>query len=74
MSIAVIWLVAALGLAAAEALTGDMFLLMLSGGIQLAWDVAASRDGLLPAWNARVRSVMTVAGTLCSLALWPTIA
>ncbi|MGN7782506.1 NfeD family protein [Mycolicibacterium sp. 22603] len=27
-----IWLVAALGLAGAEALTGDMFLLMLSGG------------------------------------------
>ena len=49
-------------------------LLMLSGGIQLAWDVAASRDGLLPPWNARVRTVMTVAGTLCSLALWPTIA
>jgi hypothetical protein len=48
-------------------------LLMLSGGIQLAWDVAASRDGLLPLWNARVRTVMTVAGTLCSLALWPTI-
>ena len=49
-------------------------LLMLSGGIQLAWDVAASRDGLLPPWNARVRTVMTVAGTLCTLALWPTIA
>jgi len=49
-------------------------LLILSGGIQLAWDVAASRSGLLPAWNARVRTVMTIAGTLCSLALWPTIA
>lgn len=48
-------------------------LLMLSGGIQLAWDVAASRDGLLPPWNARVRTVMTMAGTVCSLALWPTI-
>jgi len=48
-------------------------LLMLSGGLQLAWDVAASRDGLLPPWNARVRTAMTVAGTLCSLALWPTI-
>lgn len=32
MSVAVIWLVFALGLAAAEVLTGDMFLLMLSGG------------------------------------------
>lgn len=29
---ALIWLVAALGLAGAEALTGDLFLLMLSGG------------------------------------------
>ena len=49
-------------------------LLILSGGIQLAWDVAASHSGLLPPWNARVRTVMTIAGTLCSLALWPTIA
>ncbi|MGV0627498.1 NfeD family protein [Mycolicibacter minnesotensis] len=32
MSPALIWLVFALGLAGAEALTGDMFLLMLSGG------------------------------------------
>jgi membrane protein implicated in regulation of membrane protease activity len=32
MAVALIWLIAALGLAAAEALTGDMFLLMLSGG------------------------------------------
>lgn len=32
MSVALIWLVVAVGLAAAEALTGDMFLLMLSGG------------------------------------------
>ena len=48
MSIAVIWLVAALGLAAAEALTGDMFLLMLSGGAL----AAAGADWLLdpPVW------------------------
>lgn len=32
MPVALIWLIAALGLAGAEALTGDMFLLMLSGG------------------------------------------
>jgi membrane protein implicated in regulation of membrane protease activity len=32
MPAAVIWLIFALGLAGAEALTGDMFLLMLSGG------------------------------------------
>ena len=46
-------------------------LLMLSGGVQLAWDVSASRAGLLPAWNARVRSAMTVLGTVCSAAMWP---
>lgn len=32
MPAAVIWLIVALGLAGAEALTGDMFMLMLSGG------------------------------------------
>lgn len=32
VSVALIWLVVAVGLAAAEALTGDMFLLMLGGG------------------------------------------
>jgi membrane protein implicated in regulation of membrane protease activity len=32
MPIWLVWLVAALGLAGAEALTGDLFLLMLSGG------------------------------------------
>ena len=32
MPVALIWLLFALGLAAAEVLTGDMFLLMLSGG------------------------------------------
>lgn len=32
MPAALIWLISALGLAAAEALTGDMFPLMLSGG------------------------------------------
>ncbi|MGV0644918.1 NfeD family protein [Mycolicibacterium sp. XJ879] len=32
MPVALIWLVAALALAGAEALTGDMFLLMLGGG------------------------------------------
>jgi membrane protein implicated in regulation of membrane protease activity len=36
MPTALIWLVCALGLAAAEALTGDMFLLMLSGGAAAA--------------------------------------
>ncbi|HYJ54955.1 MAG TPA: NfeD family protein [Mycobacterium sp.] len=32
MSVPLIWLIAALALAGAEALTGDLFLLMLSGG------------------------------------------
>jgi membrane protein implicated in regulation of membrane protease activity len=32
VTVALIWLVVAVGLAAAEALTGDLFLLMLSGG------------------------------------------
>jgi membrane protein implicated in regulation of membrane protease activity len=50
---ALIWLIAALGLAGAEALTGDMFLLMLGGGALAAagtswlfdWPVWA--DGLV---------------------------
>lgn len=47
MSAALIWLIFALGLAAAEALTGDMFLLMLSGGAL----AAAGADWLgLPLW------------------------
>ena len=48
MPAALIWLVVALGLAAAEALTGDMFLLMLSGGAL----AAAGSNWLLdwPAW------------------------
>lgn len=36
MAVALIWLVVAVGLAAAEALTGDLFLLMLSGGAFVA--------------------------------------
>lgn len=48
-------------------------LLLLSSGAQLAWDVAGARRGLLPAWNGRVRTVMTVLGTLCTLALWPVV-
>lgn len=48
MPAALIWLIFALGLAAAEALTGDMFLLMLSGGAL----AAAGSSGLLdlPLW------------------------
>ncbi len=43
MSAALIWLIVALCLAAAEALTGDMFLLMLSGGA-----LAAAGSSALP--------------------------
>lgn len=45
MAIALIWLIAALALAAAEALTGDMFLLMLGGGA-----LAASGSSWLLGW------------------------
>jgi membrane protein implicated in regulation of membrane protease activity len=42
---ALIWLIAALGLAGAEALTGDLFLLMLSGGA-----LAAAGSSALFGW------------------------
>jgi len=48
MPAALIWLVFALGLAAAEALTGDMFLLMLSGGALAAAGSSWLLD--LPVW------------------------
>lgn len=46
---ALIWLIAALGLAGAEALTGDLFLLMLSGGALAAAGSAAVFDW--PIWT-----------------------
>ena len=42
---ALIWLVAALALAGAEALTGDLFLLMLSGGALSAAGASAVFGG-----------------------------
>ena len=45
MSAALIWLIVALGLGAAEALTGDMFLVMLSGGA-----LAAAGSSWLLGW------------------------
>ena len=45
-------------------------LLMLSSITQLAWDVDSSRRGLLPAWNATLRTVMTALGTGCILLIW----
>ncbi|MCC6245888.1 MAG: DUF3429 domain-containing protein [Gemmatimonadaceae bacterium] len=49
--------------------TAALLLLMACGVGQLVWDVGASRAGLLPAWNARVRTVMTLGGTLCTAAM-----
>jgi membrane protein implicated in regulation of membrane protease activity len=48
MSAAVIWLIIALGLAGTEALTGDMFLLMLGGGALAAAGSSWLLD--LPIW------------------------
>jgi membrane protein implicated in regulation of membrane protease activity len=48
MSAAVIWLIVALGLAGTEALTGDMFLLMLGGGALAAAGSSWVLD--LPIW------------------------
>lgn len=52
---------------------GAVGLLLLSSAGQLVWDVQASRAGLLPAWNGRVRTVLTVLGTACTLAMWPVL-
>jgi membrane protein implicated in regulation of membrane protease activity len=49
MSAAVIWLIVALALAGAEALTGDMFLLMLGGGALAAAGSSWLLD--LPIWT-----------------------
>jgi hypothetical protein len=47
--------------------------LLASSAWQLTWDVAAARAGLLPAWNGRVRTVMTVLGTLCTVGVLPVV-
>ena len=46
-------------------------LLVSSSVGQLWWDVRDAQRGLLPAWNARLRTVMTGLGTLCMVALLP---
>jgi membrane protein implicated in regulation of membrane protease activity len=48
MPVPLIWLIAALALAGAEALTGDLFLLMLSGGALSAAGASALLGG--PVW------------------------
>lgn len=47
--------------------------LAVSSAAQLGWDVRDARRGLLPPWNARLRTVMTALGTLCMLALVPAL-
>jgi len=48
-------------------------LLVSSSAGQLWWDVRDARRGLLPPWNARLRTVMTAWGTLCMMALLPAL-
>ena len=59
-----IWLVAALGLAGAEALTGDLFLLMLSGGA-----LAAAGTGFLMDWPIWADGVVFLVVSLLLLVL-----
>ena len=69
MPAALIWLVVALGLAGAEALTGDMFLLMLSGGAL----AAAGSSWLLdrPVWADG--AVFLVVSVLLLVVVRPTL-
>ncbi len=62
--VALIWLVVALGLAAAEALTGDMFLLMLSGGA-----LAAAGSNWLLDWPLWADGAVFLAVSLLLLVL-----
>jgi membrane protein implicated in regulation of membrane protease activity len=69
MPAALIWLVFALGLAGAEALTGDMFLLMLSGGALAAAGSSWLLD--LPIWADG--AVFLVVSILLLVLVRPTI-
>jgi membrane protein implicated in regulation of membrane protease activity len=69
MPAALIWLVFALGLAGAEALTGDMFLLMLSGGALAAAGSSWLLD--LPVWADGV--VFLVVSVLLLAVVRPTL-
>ena len=64
MPAALIWLVAALALAGAEALTGDMFLLMLGGGA-----LAAAGSSWLFDWPVWVDGVVFLAVSILLLVL-----
>ncbi|MCO4100428.1 DUF3429 domain-containing protein [Gemmatimonas sp.] len=48
-------------------------MVVVSSVLQLAWDVSASRAGLLPSWNGRLRTVMTALGLLCTAAMGPAL-
>lgn len=48
-------------------------MVVVSSLLQLAWDVSASRAGLLPSWNGRLRTVMTVLGLACTAAMGPAL-
>ncbi len=69
MPVALIWLIFALGLAGAEALTGDMFLLMLGGGAL----AAAATSWLLhgPIWTDG--AVFLVVSVLLLILVRPTL-
>lgn len=69
MPAALIWLVAALGLAGAEALTGDMFLLMLGGGALAAAGTSALFDW--PVWGDGL--VFLVVSVLLLVLVRPTL-
>src|SRR6202034_4482796 len=69
MRAAVIWLIVALGLAGAEALTGDMFLLMLGGGALSAAGSSWLLD--LPIWTDG--AVFLVVSVLLLMLVRPTL-
>lgn len=69
MPVALIWLVVALGLAGAEVLTGDLFLLMLSGGA-----LAAAGSSWLLGWPIWADgAVFLIASILLLVLVRPTL-
>src|ERR1700721_368176 len=69
MAAAVIWLIVAFGLAGVEALTGDMFMLMLSGGALAAAGSSWLLD--LPIWTDG--AVFLVVSVLLLVLVRPTL-
>ena len=54
-------------------LTAGYGMVIMSSVLQLVWDRTASQSGLLPPWNGRVRTVMTILGLLCTAAMIPAL-